>query len=109
MTPVAFDPFSEELRANPYPRYAELRRRAPVHFAESAGCYVVSRYADVLFVLRHPELFSSSAMHTLMMSGFGGGGGTPGLGFSGAEAARLGELRAASCRSAFPSCSPRAR
>ena len=91
MSPVAFDPFSKEVHADPYPRYAELRRQAPVHLAESAGCYVVSRYPDVLHVLRHPELFSSSAMVTLMMSGFGGSG-APGLGFSGADAARLGAL-----------------
>jgi cytochrome P450 len=92
MTTVAFDPFSEAVRANPYPRYAELRRLAPVYRAESADSYVVSRYEDVLFVIRHPELFSSSAMLSLMASGLGATRAPGGLGFSGADAARLGEL-----------------
>ena len=92
MTAISFDPFSEALRANPYPHYAALRRQAPVYRVESSGNYVVSRYTDVRYVLRHPELFSSSAMQSMMLSGFVPGAGTPGMGFSGADAARLVEL-----------------
>ena len=59
---------------------------------ERSGNFVVSRYSDVLYVLRHPELFSSSAMQTMILSAFVPGAGTPGMGFSGADAARLVEL-----------------
>lgn len=92
MTTVRFDPFTEEHRADPYPAYAELRRHEPVHRVEKSGAWAVSRYADVSFVLRHPELFSSSAMRTLMTTGFTASGETTGMGVSGVDAARLGEL-----------------
>ncbi|HLB14892.1 MAG TPA: cytochrome P450 [Burkholderiales bacterium] len=92
MTAVHFDPFGEQHRNDPYPAYAELRRRAPVFRVEKTGAYAVSRYADVAFVLRHPELFSSIAMQTTMTSGFTTGASTSGMGISGAEAARLVEL-----------------
>jgi cytochrome P450 len=48
-----------ELRANPYPFYAEMRRARPVVQVEPAGMWAVSRHEDVAFVLKHPELFSS--------------------------------------------------
>ena len=92
MSTLRFDPFSSELRANPYPAYAELRRHAPVYRVESSGIYTVSRYADVLFVLRHPELFSSSAMVSVLAGAIGGAAPTAGMGLRGAEAARFSEL-----------------
>lgn len=92
MTTIRFDPFSEEHRVDPYPRYAELRRHAPVHRVEKSGAYAVSRYEDVAFVLRHPELFSSIAMQTMMTSGFTAGAPVSGMGISGEDAARLAEL-----------------
>ena len=92
MTSVRFDPFSEQHRASPYPAYAELRRHAPVHRIEKSGAWAISRYADVSFVLRHPELFSSSAMRTMMATGFSSSAGASGMGLAGVDAARLGEL-----------------
>ncbi|WP_437774978.1 cytochrome P450 [Sorangium sp. So ce1097] len=44
---------------NPYPVYAELRDKAPVCQVEPGGFWAVSRYDDVVYVLKHPELFSS--------------------------------------------------
>jgi cytochrome P450 len=89
MTTPAFDPFDDAQRDDPYPAYARLRRESPVAPIEKIGAYAVARYADVAFVLRHPELFSSSAMQTALSSGFTSG-------FSGtlapAEAARVAEL-----------------
>jgi cytochrome P450 len=58
---LAFDPFSDAHRNDPYPAYAELRRHDPVTQIAN-GTYAVARYADVSYVLRHPELFSSTAM-----------------------------------------------
>ena len=45
---------------DPYPLYAELRERAPVCQVEPLGNWAVSRYEDVAYVLKHPELFSST-------------------------------------------------
>jgi cytochrome P450 len=66
---VRYEPFSPEWRADPYPVYRELRDREPVHFAPESGCWCVSRYDDVLFALKNPELFSSSAMFTVLLNG----------------------------------------
>jgi cytochrome P450 len=64
VTAIRFDPLSEQHRRDPYPVYAHLRRDAPVSRVERNGGYAVARYADVVHVLRHPELFSSIAMQT---------------------------------------------
>jgi len=66
----SFDPFSPAWRDDPYPKYRELRDCAPVHWSPEAKVWCVSRYEDVMGVLRNHELFSSRAMMTqLMMSG----------------------------------------
>jgi len=62
-----YEPFSEAVREDPYPHYAALRERAPVHWAEEARAWCVSRHDDVQFVLRHAERFSSDAMRTMLM------------------------------------------
>lgn len=41
-----------EIRANPYPFYAELQREEPVHWDEPRKSWVITRYADVTAVLR---------------------------------------------------------
>ncbi len=51
-----------EVRANPYPAYAELRRHAPVCQVDPGGLWAVTRHADVLTVLKNPQLFSSEGM-----------------------------------------------
>src|SRR5712692_2575439 len=65
---IPYTPFSSEVRANPYPCYAALRAEAPVCFVPDIGAWAVARYEDVLFVLNHPELFSSDAMRTMFLS-----------------------------------------
>jgi cytochrome P450 len=67
--PVSFDPFSPAWRDDPYPKYRELRDAAPVHFSPEAGVFCVSRYEDVMVVLRSHDLFSSRAMMTQLMMG----------------------------------------
>lgn len=57
-----YNPFLAEVKANPYPYYAHLRRHAPVYQVEAAGFWAVSRYDDVLQVLRNPSLFSSTVL-----------------------------------------------
>ena len=64
---MRYTPFSEEVRANPYPFYAALRKDAPVFFVEGIGAWAVARYEDVRFILSHPDLFSSDAMRTMLL------------------------------------------
>lgn len=46
-------------RMNPYPLYAELRRERPVCRVDPGGLVAVTRYKDVEYVLKNPQLFSS--------------------------------------------------
>jgi len=66
---IEYDPFSPAVRDDPYPHYARLRDESPVHWSEAARGFVVTRYDDVAFVLKSPELFSSDAMQTMLMGG----------------------------------------
>jgi cytochrome P450 len=89
---IRFDPFTAEQRDDPYPSYAMLRREDPVHRIEKNGAFALSRYEDVSYVLRHPELFSSIAMMKTLAAGFTSGISTSGMGISGEAAARLVEM-----------------
>jgi cytochrome P450 len=60
--PLEFEPYSHVHKRDPYPIYRELRDRAPVHHAPGSGAWVLSRYDDVQWVLRTPEVFSSRTM-----------------------------------------------
>jgi cytochrome P450 len=64
---IDYDPFSPRFRDDPYPVYRALREQAPVHFAPASKLFCVSRHEDVSHVLRRPDLFSSSAMATVLM------------------------------------------
>ncbi|WP_437923950.1 cytochrome P450 [Sorangium sp. So ce291] len=56
----AFNLLAPEVIEDPHPHYAALRERAPVCQVEPRGYWAVSRYDDVVHVLKHPELFSSA-------------------------------------------------
>jgi len=47
-----------EWRSDPYPLYAELRARAPIHRAERMNAWLLTRYVDVAAALRDPRLSS---------------------------------------------------
>jgi len=51
--------FSPGHAAQPQPAYRELVTKCPFARAAGAGTPVLSRYRDVLWALRHPEIFSS--------------------------------------------------
>ncbi|MCP4907156.1 MAG: cytochrome P450 [bacterium] len=57
---VAYDPFSPEVLANPFPAYAALREHVPVHHhsAFEPPFYTLSRSEDVREALSNPEIFS---------------------------------------------------
>jgi cytochrome P450 len=65
---IRYEPFRTEFSADPYPHYRELREHAPVHFAREANVWCVSRYDDVMAVLRADDVFSSRAMFTMIMN-----------------------------------------
>jgi len=44
-----------EVRANPYPFYAQLRSQDPVHWDEDMGFWVLTRYADVASAFNDPR------------------------------------------------------
>lgn len=71
-TPSAsdFSLLAPEVRANPYPYYAAMRRDSPIHpLAPGAPLYAITRYADVVHILHHPEQFSSKALQVALQGG----------------------------------------
>ncbi|MGD0311712.1 MAG: cytochrome P450 [Acidimicrobiales bacterium] len=54
-----FDPFDPLWSADPFPLYADLRERAPIH-RNDMGFWVVARHADCLAVLRDRRASSDS-------------------------------------------------
>ncbi|MFQ5416906.1 MAG: cytochrome P450 [Myxococcota bacterium] len=51
--------FSSEFAAHPQPVYQQMHERCPVARAAITGSPVLTRYEDVIWALRHPEIFSS--------------------------------------------------
>jgi cytochrome P450 len=54
---VFFNPFDPEFKRDPYPSYHALRESDPVH-QTPLGNYVLTRYADVVSILRDPTMSS---------------------------------------------------
>jgi cytochrome P450 len=54
-----WNPYSDRWRDDPYPKYRELRDAAPLHHCPDSNAWTVSRYDDVVAVLRNTEVFSS--------------------------------------------------
>lgn len=61
-----YNPLSPAVQDNPYPYYKELRDKTPVAWIESMQAWAVSRYADVDFALRNPQMFSSASWVSIM-------------------------------------------
>jgi len=61
-----YNPLAPESRIDPYPGYALLRKEAPVHEIQPFGVFAVSRYRDVLHVLKTPDVYSSQGMRAMM-------------------------------------------
>ena len=56
---VAYNPFGDAITQDPYPTYAALRARSPVHRSLLTHAWVLTRYADVDAVLRDHRRFSN--------------------------------------------------
>jgi cytochrome P450 len=55
-----FDPLDRDYLADPYPYYARFRREAPVFHAPKIDFWVVSRYEDIVSIVKDPETFSNA-------------------------------------------------
>src|SRR5262245_12910641 len=55
MADIQFKPMDPEFVADPYPTYHRLRAEDPVHHSP-LGFWVLTRYADVIAMLRDPRL-----------------------------------------------------
>jgi cytochrome P450/ferredoxin len=51
--------YGDEVIADPYTYYGRLRELDPVHWNARYETWLVTRYDDIVWLLRHPELFSS--------------------------------------------------
>ncbi|MFC4505001.1 MULTISPECIES: cytochrome P450 [Streptomyces] len=56
-----------ELRDDPYPAYAELRRTAPLAWVPSVGRHLLTRYEDIVHAEKLPEVFSSREEGSLLL------------------------------------------
>lgn len=56
-----YNPLAPETLECPFPFYEAMRREAPVYQVPGAGFFIVSRYEDIVQVLKHPELYSSNS------------------------------------------------
>jgi cytochrome P450 len=56
----AFDLYSPEIDADPFPYYAILREQYPCYWSESGQLWILSRYDDIVEAARAWETFSSS-------------------------------------------------
>jgi len=66
---VVFNPLLPEFHANPYPFYRRLREADPVHHS-ALGIWVLTRYDDVVMVLRDPR-FGREGMAELLEARLG--------------------------------------
>ena len=53
--PLPFNPRSPEFRANPYPTYEYLRSHDPIYYRPERKDWVLTRYADIVEVLKNPS------------------------------------------------------
>jgi cytochrome P450 len=57
---VEYNPLSPEAQENPFPYYSSLRQRQPIKWLEPLNAWAISRYQDVDFAIRNPQIFSSA-------------------------------------------------
>src|SRR3954454_10108038 len=60
-----------QLEGDPYPIYEQLREEEPVCFVESVGLWLVTRWADVTYVDKTPDLFTGETKPSTLERTFG--------------------------------------
>src|SRR5262249_15675287 len=58
-TTIHDDLFAPDVIADPYGYFGRLRAEDPVHWNAKYEVWVLTRYDDIVWLIRHPELFSS--------------------------------------------------
>jgi cytochrome P450 len=66
---VTYNPLAEQVYSDPYPTYAALRRKDPVHWSTLTKAWVLTRYRDVDAVLRNHRVFSNDPRKRVELSG----------------------------------------
>lgn len=64
---MSYDPhdlFAPEVIADPHQYFGHLRETDPIHWNPRAELWVITRYEDLVWLVRHPELFSSAVIKT---------------------------------------------
>src|SRR5262245_23225955 len=56
---IEYDPYSIDVKRNPYPYYRALRDEAPVYHHEALDFWALSRFDDVIDALHDPATFCS--------------------------------------------------
>jgi cytochrome P450 len=80
MADIQFNPMAPEFVADPYPTYHRLRAEDPVHHSP-LGFWVLTRYPDVMVMLRDPRLIKEP-IAAFVAARFGMAAPPPGLGLS---------------------------
>lgn len=62
-----YNPFLPDVQYNPFLYYAHLRNHAPVYQVPGVGFWAISRYEDVLAILKNPQVFSSSGYTSVVV------------------------------------------
>lgn len=60
---------SPEFYRDPYSVYRQLRAEDPVHWSDSMGSWVLTRYDDVIATMHDPRRFSNAGRHALTFKG----------------------------------------
>jgi len=58
-TAIHDDLFAPDVIADPYGYFGRLREEDPVHWNAKYELWIITRYDDIVWLIRHPELFSS--------------------------------------------------
>ncbi|WP_089729367.1 cytochrome P450 [Candidatus Thiosymbion oneisti] len=64
-----FNPRSPEFRADPYPIYRYLRTHRPIYYRAEQEDWILTRYADVVEVLKSPDFGRSESRRTPSVTG----------------------------------------
>lgn len=62
MTPIHDDLFASDVIADPYAYFGRLRETDPLHWNAQSQLWIVTRYDDLVWLVRHHELFSSAVI-----------------------------------------------
>ncbi len=63
-TAINYDMFTRDVVQDPYTYFGQIREEDPVHWNKLYETWFITRYDDLVWLTRHPELFSSAVLKT---------------------------------------------